>query len=54
LHRQKAYRDTRYREEDFSVTNALCASVISLPMHTELTDAHISRITDEIKEYLKA
>ena len=54
LHRQKAYRDTRYREEDFSVTNALCASVISLPMHTELTDAQILRITDEIRACLKA
>ncbi|MGA0942361.1 MAG: DegT/DnrJ/EryC1/StrS family aminotransferase, partial [Flavobacteriaceae bacterium] len=53
LHRQKAYCDTRYREEDFGVTNALCASVISLPMHTELTDAQIARITDEIRACLK-
>ena len=36
LHRQKAYRDERYREEDFTVTNELSDTVISLPMHTEL------------------
>jgi dTDP-4-amino-4,6-dideoxygalactose transaminase len=36
LHRQKAYLDDRYKEEDFSVTNALSDTVLSLPMHTEL------------------
>lgn len=36
LHLQKAYRDERYREEDFRVTNELSDTVISLPMHTEL------------------
>jgi len=36
LHRQKAYLDERYREEDFVVTNELSDTVISLPMHTEL------------------
>ena len=36
LHRQKAYLDDRYKEEDFSVTNELAETVISLPMHTEL------------------
>ena len=36
LHRQKAYQDERYREEDFTVTNELSDTVISLPMHTEL------------------
>jgi dTDP-4-amino-4,6-dideoxygalactose transaminase len=36
LHLQKAYRDDRYKEEDFTVTNQLINTVISLPMHTEL------------------
>jgi dTDP-4-amino-4,6-dideoxygalactose transaminase len=36
LHRQKAYADERYDEEDFKVTNELSDIVISLPMHTEL------------------
>jgi len=38
LHSQKAYRDTRYIETDFPVTNQLVKEVISLPMHTELDD----------------
>ena len=36
LHKQKAYVDSRYKEEDFEVTNELIDTVISLPMHTEL------------------
>ena len=36
LHSQKAYVDSRYKEEDFKVTNELIETVISLPMHTEL------------------
>jgi len=36
LHLQKAYKDPRYNDGDFPVTEALSKSVISLPMHTEL------------------
>ncbi len=32
-------------------TEALCQRVLSLPMHTELDEAQISRITDGIKSY---
>ncbi len=53
LHAQKAYRDSRYREEDFPVTNQLCREVLSLPMHTELDDEQIAFITASILEYLK-
>lgn len=51
LHRQKAYLDTRYKEEDFLVTNQLVKEVISLPMHTELDDEQIQFITDSILEF---
>jgi UDP-2-acetamido-2-deoxy-ribo-hexuluronate aminotransferase len=53
LHSQKAYADTRYREEDFPVTNQLVKEVISLPMHTELDDEQIRFITNSILEFLK-
>ena len=53
LHKQKAYADTRYRESDFPVTNALINEVISLPMHTELEDEQISFITDSVVQFLK-
>jgi UDP-2-acetamido-2-deoxy-ribo-hexuluronate aminotransferase len=53
LHSQKAYRDDRYKEEDFPVTNQLVEEVISLPMHTELDDEQIHYITSTIIEFLK-
>lgn len=53
LHSQKAYLDSRYKEEDFPVTNQLVKEVISLPMHTELDDEQIQFITDSILEFLK-
>ncbi|QLE00745.1 DegT/DnrJ/EryC1/StrS family aminotransferase [Galbibacter sp. BG1] len=52
LHLQKAYRDDRYNEGDFTVTNLLVKEVVSLPMHTELDDDQILFITDKIKEFL--
>jgi dTDP-4-amino-4,6-dideoxygalactose transaminase len=52
LHAQKAYADSRYKEEDFSVTNRLCSEVISLPMHTELDSEQIQYISSAILEYL--
>ena len=51
LHLQKAYADTRYKEEDFPVTNQLVKEVISLPMHTELDDEQIKFITDSVIEF---
>lgn len=53
LHLQKAYLDSRYKEENFSVTNQLVKEVISLPMHTELDDEQIKFITDSVLEFLK-
>ena len=53
LHSQKAYLDSRYREEDFPVTNQLVKEVISLPMHTELDDDQIKFITDSVLEFFK-
>ena len=53
LHSQKAYADSRYKEEDFPVTNQLVKEVIALPMHTELDDEQIKFITDTILEFLK-
>ena len=54
LHKQKAYVDERYNEADFTVTNALVKSVISLPMHTELEDDQIEFITSTILDFIAA
>lgn len=53
LHSQKAYKDSRYNEADFPVTNQLVNEVLSLPMHTELDDEQIDFITNCILEFLK-
>ena len=52
LHLQKAYMSDRYKETDFMVTNQVVNEVISLPMHTELTDDQIDLITNEILTFL--
>ncbi len=53
LHLQKAYKDPRYKEGAFPVTEHLCASVISLPIHTELSEETQSYITGAVLEFLK-
>lgn len=52
LHSQDAYGAENYSDEDFEVTNSLCKSVISLPMHTELESDQLQFICNTIKEYL--
>ncbi|TXD73854.1 DegT/DnrJ/EryC1/StrS family aminotransferase [Aequorivita antarctica] len=52
LHLQKAYKDERYKEEDFTVTNQLIKEVISLPMHTELDDEQIDYITETVINFV--
>ena len=52
LHLQKAYKDERYKEEDFAVTNQLVKEVISLPMHTELDDEQIKYITETVINFI--
>ncbi len=53
LHKQKAYMDSRYDSVDFSNTEALNQSVISLPMHTELSNEQLEYITKTVKEFKK-
>ncbi len=52
LHKQKAYQDERYNEEDFTVTNRLIDTVISLPMHTELDEEQLAFITKTINDFV--
>ncbi len=52
LHKQKAYLDDRYKEEDFKVTNELVETVISLPMHTELEKEQQDLIIKTIMDFV--
>ncbi len=52
LHLQKAYLDTRYKQGDFPVTEKLCSTVVSLPMHTELETETLKQIADSVLEFV--
>ena len=52
LHMQEAYTDSRYKKDDFPVTEKLCATVISLPMQTELSEEQLKYITDSVLDFL--
>jgi dTDP-4-amino-4,6-dideoxygalactose transaminase len=50
MHMQKAYADARYKEGDFPVTEELSNNVMSLPMHTELTEEQLAYIVNGVIE----
>jgi len=52
LHLQKAYLDPRYKEGDFPITEMLSKTVISLPIHTELTPEIQKEITEAVLEFV--
>lgn len=52
-HLQKAYNLKGYKEGDLPIAEDLSRRVISLPMHTELTDEQLKYITDTVLEFVK-
>ncbi|MBU0487233.1 MAG: DegT/DnrJ/EryC1/StrS family aminotransferase [Bacteroidetes bacterium] len=54
MHLQKAYTDPRYKDGDFPITESLSKSVISLPMHTELSPDQIDHITQSVIAFIKS
>ena len=53
MHMQKAYMDDRYKEGDFPVTETLSHNVMSLPMHTELTEEQLAYIVEGMMEAIQ-
>ena len=53
LHLQKAYQDARYKAGDFPVAERLSECVMSLPMHTELTQEQLEYITKAVLEFVR-
>lgn len=51
LHLQKAYQNERYQEGDFPITEQLCKTVFSLPMHTELELDQLEFITQTVLQF---
>ena len=52
LHLQKAYMNSRYKAGDFPSAEKLSDCVVSLPMHTELSDEQLNYITNSVLEFL--
>jgi UDP-2-acetamido-2-deoxy-ribo-hexuluronate aminotransferase len=51
LHLQKAFAMSGGRKGDFPVTEKATEEVLSLPMHTELTEEQLAAITGAVKEF---
>lgn len=54
LHLQRAYQDLGYRKGDLPVAEGLCATVLSLPMHTELDKIQLEYISDQVHQFFKS
>lgn len=54
MHKQLAFKDSflYYREEDYEVTNKLCDTVLSLPLHPYMEEENLQVVIETIKEYL--
>jgi len=52
MHKQGAFSDLNFNEEDFSVTDELCNIVLSLPMHPYLKEEDVDIICNKIKNYI--
>lgn len=52
MHEQGAFDGTRSAVADCSVTEKLCKTVLSLPMHPYLTDDEIKEVCDSILEFI--
>lgn len=53
MHKQDAFSYLKYVDEDFEVTNELCHTVLSLPMHPYLSLDEVDNVCTLIKTYLK-
>lgn len=52
MHKQTAFNDLGYKDGDFPVTELLCETVLSLPLHPYITDKDIQQVVDSIRQYI--
>ena len=53
LHLQKAYRSLGYKEGNFPIAEKLCNTVLSIPIHTELTASMQREIADAVLGFVQ-
>jgi hypothetical protein len=52
MHNQEAFGDENKYRIDYSVTNKLCDTVLSLPIHPYISDEDVEEVVSVIKEFL--
>lgn len=53
MHKQGAFAEYDYDDSDFEVTNELCDTVLSLPMHPYMNEEDVNAVVKLIKKHLK-
>lgn len=53
MHKQTAFIDLGYNDGDFPVTEKLCKTVLSLPLHPYITEDETSKVCVLIEDYVK-
>jgi len=54
MHKQEAFSNIEFDENDFAITNELCDIVLSLPMHPYLDEKDVERVCDVIGQVLNS
>lgn len=52
MHRQQAFQNMTYDDNEYPVTNRLSELVLSLPFHPYMKEEEVTFVTDAIKQYL--
>ena len=53
MHKQDAFSELDFNNNDFEVTNGLCDTVLSLPMHPYLREEDVDAVCDVIEDFIK-
>lgn len=51
IHRQRAYRHYLFNKDDFPIADYIAKQILSLPMHTEMTNEQLLYICETIKKF---
>ncbi len=54
MHKQSAFAEYSYDEDDFQVTNELCDTVLSLPIHPYLSEEDVEYIADCVVQHISS
>ena len=52
MHSQEAFAELACSDDDYPVTNLLCETVLSLPMHPYLSEADLSFVSKTVEEFI--